>query len=138
MLTGAFLSDRSVYRTAVGHRATLGRPATAGPEMRQVDRGKGGQDDHDHPVHRARGDKVAALHHSHTGSNGRDPQPEVRDREEHGEHPGSLVGVSKRGDQPDAALEAGAEADPRDGGSNEEPRQEVNPEGRAARWRRRR
>jgi hypothetical protein len=80
-------------------------------EADQVDGGEGGQDDDGEAVFVACRHEASALRDGEPGGDGGEAQAEVRDREEYGEHSGSLVGAGERGDEADAALEARAEAD---------------------------
>jgi hypothetical protein len=95
----------------------------------QVDGGHEAEDDHGQSIFVAGGHQATAVHDGHTGQDSRDPQAEIRHREEHGEHAGSLVGVGQRGDQANTALEARAEGDSRYRRPGKEQRGGTNPQG---------
>ena len=95
----------------------------------QIDGGEGGQEDHSQPVHLARGHETTTAHDGQTGSDSGNAQPEIRNGEERGQHPCSLVGLGEGSNQADAALEARAEADTRDGSTSKEEQSGISPEG---------
>src|SRR5882762_6577648 len=95
----------------------------------QIPGGKGGKGDHGQAVLVACRDQAVALGDGEAGRDGGDAQAEVGNGEEHREHAGSLVGTGKRGDEADAALEAGAEADSGERGPGKKARHGGDPEG---------